>query len=149
MHTFTYIYIYDRFNLETTFFSQGPGNFRDVNQNRRNDVMLTPAVGDFNIRMFLSFIQSDGYNPLQVDTYMYIYVYMCICTYICTYIHIYVHLYIYIYTFISQVATTNFRVKDDKVDALIVDLGKTCIYVNMCIYVHLCICIYIYMYIFI
>lgn len=54
--------------LEPTVFSQGPGNFRDVNQNRRNDVLINPAVGDFDVRMFLSFVQADGYNPLTVAT---------------------------------------------------------------------------------
>lgn len=48
--------------------------------------MIHPAVGDFNIRMFLSFVQADGYNPLQV-------------------------------------ATTNFKVPADKVDALVLELG--------------------------
>lgn len=48
--------------------------------------MIHPAVGDFNIRMFLSFVQADGYNPLQV-------------------------------------ATTNFKVPADKVDALVSELG--------------------------
>ena len=57
-----------------------------MNQNRRNDVLITPAVGDFNIRMFLSFVQSDGYNPLTV-------------------------------------ATTNFKVPDEKVNKLVIDLG--------------------------
>eukprot|EP01041_Mallomonas_annulata_P010553 gene10553-22012_t len=57
---------YNFYQLDTTYFSQGPGNFRDVNQNRRVDVLHTPAVGDFNVRMFLSFVQADGYNPLTV-----------------------------------------------------------------------------------
>lgn len=57
---------YNNFNIDTTFFSQGPGNFRDVSQNRRSDVKHTPAVGDFDLRMFLSFVQADGYNPLTV-----------------------------------------------------------------------------------
>lgn len=57
---------YNYFQVDTTYFSQGPGNFRDVNQNRRLDVLITPEVGDFNIRMFLSFVQADGYNPLTV-----------------------------------------------------------------------------------
>lgn len=48
--------------------------------------MIHPAVGDFNIRMFLSFVQADGYNPLQV-------------------------------------ATTNFKVPAEKVDALVLELG--------------------------
>lgn len=59
---------YNNFQIDTTYFSQGPGNFRDVSQNRRLDVLLTPAVGDFNARMFLSFCQADGYNPLTVAT---------------------------------------------------------------------------------
>ena len=57
---------YNNFDIDTTFFSQGPGNFRDVSQNRRSDVAYTPAVGDFDLRMFLSFVQADGYNPLTV-----------------------------------------------------------------------------------
>lgn len=59
---------YNNFQIDTSYFSQGPGNFRDVNQNRRLDVFHTPSVGDFNVRMFLSFVQSDGYNPLTVAT---------------------------------------------------------------------------------
>lgn len=59
---------YNNFNIDTTYFSQGPGNFRDVNQNRRSDVMHTPEVGDFDLRMFLSFVQADGYNPLTVSS---------------------------------------------------------------------------------
>ena len=59
---------YNNFQIDTSYFSQGPGNFRDVSQNRRLDVLLTPAVGDFNARMFLSFCQADGYNPLTVAT---------------------------------------------------------------------------------
>ena len=59
---------YNNFQIDVTYFSQGPGNFRDVNQNRRMDVMLQPSVGDFNVRMFLSFVQADGYNPLTVAT---------------------------------------------------------------------------------
>lgn len=70
-HTFSRIHgdlerDYNNFQIDTTYFSQGPGNFRDVNQNRRNDVMFLPVMGDFNIRMFLSYVQSDGYNPLTV-----------------------------------------------------------------------------------
>ena len=57
---------YNNFNIDTTFFSQGPGNFRDVSQNRRSDVKHTPVVGDFDLRMFLSLVQADGYNPLTV-----------------------------------------------------------------------------------
>jgi hypothetical protein len=57
---------YNNFLIDTTYFSQGPGNFRDVNQNRRLDSLHSPEIGDFNIRNFLSFVQYDGYNPLTV-----------------------------------------------------------------------------------
>lgn len=57
---------YNDFQIDTSYFSQGPGNFRDVNQNRRLDVQTNPVVGDFNVRNFLSFVQADGYNPLTV-----------------------------------------------------------------------------------
>ena len=29
---------------------------------------LNPLVGDFNVRLFLSLVQSDGFNPLTVAT---------------------------------------------------------------------------------
>jgi hypothetical protein len=72
-HTFSRIHgdlerDYNNFQFEASFYSQGPGNFRDVSQNRRMDVMLSPVVGDFNVRMFLSLVQADGYNPLTVAT---------------------------------------------------------------------------------
>lgn len=59
---------YNNFVIEPTYFSQGPGNFRDVNQNRRCDVLQLPAVHDFNVRQFLSYVQADGYNQLTVAT---------------------------------------------------------------------------------
>lgn len=37
-----------------------------MSQNRRLDVLINPAVKDFNVRMFLSFIQADGFNVLTV-----------------------------------------------------------------------------------
>ncbi len=55
---------YNRFWVAPTYFSQGDGNYRDVDQNRRCDVFFHPAVGDGNVRMFLNLIQLDGYNPL-------------------------------------------------------------------------------------
>ena len=42
---------YNNYDIDTTFYSQGSGNFRDVLQNRRMDVMLEPRVNDFNIHM--------------------------------------------------------------------------------------------------
>lgn len=57
---------YNDFSIAAEYYSQGDGNFRDVLQNRRNDVLFHPNVNDFNIEMFFSYIQFDGYNPLQV-----------------------------------------------------------------------------------
>jgi hypothetical protein len=58
---------YNYFVLAPEYYSQGNGNYRDVNQNRRADVFFEPRVADFNIRAFASLIQSDGYNPLVVQ----------------------------------------------------------------------------------
>ena len=72
-HTFSRIHgdlerDYNNFQIDATYFSQGSGNYRDVNQNRRVDVLLFPAVRDFNLRQFLTLKQADGYNPLTVAT---------------------------------------------------------------------------------
>ena len=58
---------YNYFAMLPEFFSQGNGNFRDVNQNRRSDTFFSPFVGRENIRAFYSLIQLDGYNPLSVE----------------------------------------------------------------------------------
>ncbi len=60
---------YNFFSTAGEFYSQGNGNFRDVNQNRRNDVFFHPAVGDFNVKTFFSLVQADGYNPLEIRSY--------------------------------------------------------------------------------
>ena len=57
---------YNFFQLAATVFSQGNGAFRDVNQNRRNDVWINPDVADENVKYFFDLIQPDGFNPLQV-----------------------------------------------------------------------------------
>ena len=57
---------YNDFVIPASYYSSGPGNFRDVNQNRRNDLFFAPFVGDYNIRLFYSLIQIDGQNPLNV-----------------------------------------------------------------------------------
>lgn len=57
---------YNRFLIEDSYFSQGDGNYRDVNQNRRSDTWFDPRVGDVNLRTFLGLIQLDGFNPLVV-----------------------------------------------------------------------------------
>lgn len=62
---------YNYFSMLPEFFSQGNGNFRDVNQNRRCDTFFAPFVGRENIREFYSLIQLDGYNPLSVEKITY------------------------------------------------------------------------------
>ncbi len=57
---------YNNFLTEATYFSQGNGNYRDVNQNRRNDVWFNPDVQDNNVIAFFNLIQLDGFNPLVV-----------------------------------------------------------------------------------
>ena len=57
---------YNAFSLPAEFYSQGNASYRDVNQNRRSDVLLNPAVGDSEVLAFLGLIQADGYNPLTV-----------------------------------------------------------------------------------
>jgi hypothetical protein len=57
---------YNAFYLPAEFYSQGNASYRDVNQNRRSDVLLNPAVGDSEVLAFLGLIQADGYNPLTV-----------------------------------------------------------------------------------
>lgn len=72
-HTFSRIHgdlerDYNYFQIDACYYSMGPGAFRDVNQNRRCDTMQEPKVGAFNVKMFLSFVQADGYNPLTVES---------------------------------------------------------------------------------
>ncbi len=55
---------YNQFVVPATYFSQGNANYRDVNQNRRNDVWFYPEVKDQNVIIFFNLIQSDGFNPL-------------------------------------------------------------------------------------
>ena len=57
---------YNAFNIPSTYFSSGPGNFRDVNQNRRSDLYFINQIKDYNIKIFFSLIQMDGQNPLTV-----------------------------------------------------------------------------------
>ncbi len=58
---------YNDFTVTPEPYSQGNANYRDVNQNRRCDVLLKPEVGAFNVLSFLGLIQADGYNPLVVE----------------------------------------------------------------------------------
>ncbi len=58
---------YNFFELSPTYFSQGNGNYRDVNQNRRTETLLHPAVGAANIETFFNLLQLDGFNPLVIQ----------------------------------------------------------------------------------
>jgi hypothetical protein len=58
---------YNFFSLAPEYYSTGPGNFRDVAQNRRLDSMIHPEVKFFNVYQFGNLIQLDGYNPLSVN----------------------------------------------------------------------------------
>ncbi len=62
---------YNFFSMLPEFYSQGNGNFRDVDQNRRSDTFFSPFVGRHNIRAFYSLIQLDGCNPLSVEMQTY------------------------------------------------------------------------------
>ncbi len=57
---------YNDYRLSPTNYSQGNGNFRDVNQNRRNDLLVNPDVRESNVEHFYNLIQLDGFNPLIV-----------------------------------------------------------------------------------
>jgi hypothetical protein len=64
---------YNDFVIPDEPLSSGPGNFRDILQNRRHDVWFNPELKDMEIRMFLSLIQADGYNPLAVEGYRWVF----------------------------------------------------------------------------
>lgn len=55
---------YNKFRISPTYFSEGEGNYRDVNQNRRNDIFFNTLIEEENISDFMNLIQLDGYNPL-------------------------------------------------------------------------------------
>lgn len=57
---------YNFFQVDSTYYSQGNSNFRDVNQNRRNDICFFPDIGVSNIKTFFNHIQLDGFNPLVI-----------------------------------------------------------------------------------
>jgi len=62
---------YNFFSLEPSYYAQGNGNYRDVNQNRRSDVRFHPFVEEKNIKTFYNLLQLDGYNPLVVKPTIY------------------------------------------------------------------------------
>ncbi|MDD4352579.1 MAG: cellobiose phosphorylase [Candidatus Gracilibacteria bacterium] len=57
---------YNKFLIHPTYFSQGNGNYRDANQNRRSDIWFNPDLKDQTLIEFYSLIQADGYNPLVI-----------------------------------------------------------------------------------
>lgn len=59
---------YNFFELAPTYWSQGNGNFRDVNQNRRSENFTYAGVGISNIETFFNLIQLDGNNPLVIQS---------------------------------------------------------------------------------
>jgi len=59
---------YNFFELAPTYWSQGNGNFRDVNQNRRSENFTYADVGASNIETFFNLIQLDGNNPLVIQS---------------------------------------------------------------------------------
>lgn len=58
---------YNDFCTEDQYFSYGDGNFRDVLQNRRNDVLINKKASLRNIHQFFEMVQVDGNNPLGVN----------------------------------------------------------------------------------
>jgi hypothetical protein len=59
---------YNAFEVAPTYWSQGNGNFRDVNQNRRCENFIFPGVDASNIETFFNLIQLDGNNPLVIQS---------------------------------------------------------------------------------
>ncbi len=57
---------YNKFSIQATYFSQGNGNYRDVNQNRRSDIWFNPLIKDATVKTLINLLQTDGYNPLVV-----------------------------------------------------------------------------------
>ncbi|MDP2941600.1 MAG: cellobiose phosphorylase, partial [Candidatus Omnitrophota bacterium] len=55
---------YNKFSLQPAYFSQGNGNYRDTNQNRRCDIWFHPEINEENLVNFFNLLQADGFNPL-------------------------------------------------------------------------------------
>jgi len=71
---------YNHFLVEPTYFSQGNGNYRDVNQNRRCDGWFNSDLTEESIVNFFSLIQTDGFNPLVItpDRFLFNQDFLCI-----------------------------------------------------------------------
>ena len=59
---------YNFFEVAPTYWSQGNGNFRDVNQNRRSENFTFAGVDASNIETFFELMQLDGNNPLVIQS---------------------------------------------------------------------------------
>ncbi|RKY32283.1 MAG: cellobiose phosphorylase [Candidatus Omnitrophota bacterium] len=57
---------YNKFHIQPAYFSQGNGNYRDTNQNRRCNIWFNPDIRDSDIITFFNLIQADGFNPLVI-----------------------------------------------------------------------------------
>jgi len=57
---------YNPFAIEPEYFSQGNGAYRDVNQNRRNDVFFNPLIKSDTLTFFINLLQLDGLNPVGI-----------------------------------------------------------------------------------
>ncbi len=57
---------YNKFQIAPTYLSQGNGNYRDLNQNRRNDIWFNPEIKEEDVTSLINLIQLDGFNPLVV-----------------------------------------------------------------------------------
>ena len=62
---------YNYFSVGGEYYAQGNANYRDVNQNRRCDVLFEPKLEAENIHTFFDLIQADGYNPLVLTAAVY------------------------------------------------------------------------------
>ena len=62
---------YNDYRITPSHYSQGNGNFRDINQNRRSDLLFNPDVGSGNLEHFVNLIQLDGFNPLVLKEVRY------------------------------------------------------------------------------
>lgn len=57
---------YNDYRVTPSPYSQGNGNYRDINQNRRSDLLFNPDVGADNVKHFYNLVQLDGFNPLVI-----------------------------------------------------------------------------------
>jgi hypothetical protein len=56
---------YNFFQVDATYYSQGNGHYRDINQNRRTEVSVFPFTDTSSIELFINLIELNGTNPLE------------------------------------------------------------------------------------